>query len=385
MIINSNFYLLQEAYKRVLNEDDGGGGSVSVGDAGNGGAAANAPEGAMSSGPILQASLDDPKHAIYGVWRAYDPKTSKKKRFSSKRRLVEFLEKNPKWKLISEGGKAVAGVKPIPQKVIKDTIAKLEKDILSKIGLTKRGVDWELLGSAGKKSSDSGDLDIAVNTLSLIRNNKGLSSFGDLIAFLKEFLDKHEYTYNHMPGINVLSISFEQAGIDDAYVQVDLMPTDDIEFSKWAYWSPEENETKFKKMGLYRNNLLQSIAHESFTEILKQLDDGTPTEVKHVLYSFDKGLYTRVSSYIGKNNKILKNPVVLSREKEIKDVPEIIKLLLGPNATVKDTNSFETIWKIMKSPKFIHKDKLPQIVKYAIKDLERKEMPIPEELSNEIV
>lgn len=281
--------------------------------------------------------------------------------------------------MILEGGNAVADVGPLPQKDVPVVLGNIEKDILNPLGLTKRGVDWETLGSLGKKKGDSGDIDIVINMLSLISNNKEVKTFDDVIPFIKKVLDKNGLPYKHSVGIGVLSMAYPVPD-RELGVQTDLMVTDNMDFSTWAFWSANESETRFKKMGLYRNTLLQSIASEMKKEIIDQFDDGTPKEVKKYVFALDKGVYNKVSSYVGKKGQPVKTAKVLFRGEPNTNVEEIIELLLGKGATREDTNTFETVWAKMQSPSFPYKSKMGAIKKYAINDLTRKKMPIPSEL-----
>ena len=281
--------------------------------------------------------------------------------------------------MVVEGGNAVPDVGPIPQKDVPMVLKNIENEILKPLGLKNRGVDWETLGSLGKKKSDSGDIDIVINMLSLIKYNKEVETFDEVLPFIMKVMDKGGLPYKHSKGIGVLSMAYPVPD-RDLGVQTDIMVTDNMDFSTWSYWSAEESETRFKKMGLYRNLLLQAIASEMKKEIVSTFDDGTPKEVKKMVFTLDKGVYTKVSTYLGKKGKPIKNPKTLFRSEPLTVVDEIIELLLGKGATRADTNTYETIWKRMQSSSFPYKSSLSDIKAYAIKDLIRKKMPIPSEL-----
>tara|TARA_R110002020_G_scaffold90534_4_gene220445 strand:- start:1464 stop:1724 length:261 start_codon:yes stop_codon:yes gene_type:complete len=56
-----------------------------------------APDGAMSSGPILDAGKDDPKSAIYTVFRKNCKGKDCEQMFDSEEEMREFLKKNNEW------------------------------------------------------------------------------------------------------------------------------------------------------------------------------------------------------------------------------------------------------------------------------------------------
>jgi hypothetical protein len=278
----------------------------------------------------------------------------------------------------NEGGNAVVA-SPIPQKYVKDTLSAIEKDMLKPLGLTKKGIDWETIGSVGKKKEDSGDIDILVNVLSLIKNNKKIETVDDIAPFIQSILKKQGFDYKYSKGLGVFSFQYPVVG-QDSLVQLDLMLTDNMEYSVWAYWSPTSTETRFKKMGLYRNLLLASITTEMKKEILSKFDDGTPKEVKKYILAMDGGVYTKVLSYVGKKGQPVKSAKVLFQGEATKNVNEIVELLLGKGATQADTNSFESVWKRMMSKDFPYKNKINDIKKYAKTAFVNLGLPVPEEL-----
>jgi len=281
-------------------------------------------------------------------------------------------------KFYYEGGNAVVA-SPIPQKFAKATVDAIDKQILQKLKLTTRGTDWETIGSLGKKKEDSGDIDIIVNVLAILKNNKSIETADDIIPFITKILNKEGLNFKYSKGLGVFSLQFPVVG-QDSLVQLDLMMTDNMEFSSWVYWSPDSTESRFKKTGLYRNLLLASITSEMKKEIISSFDDGTPKEVKKYVLALDRGIYTKVLSFIGKKGQPVKSPKTLFKGEAITNVNEILELLLGKGATTADTNSFETIYKRMHHTNFPYKNKLQNIKDYARNAFVGKGMPVPEEL-----
>lgn len=330
------------------------------------------------------------------------------------------------YNMMCEGGNAVAS-SPIEQKYIAPTLNKLQSDVLNIIGLKKRGVDWELLGSAGKKSTPSSDLDIAINTSSLMKF-LNIKTTDDLVPKLIQLIKGRVKEFKFSPGINVFSFSFPivtslnesikstqqkalgltykgwsvykdkkdnsfewndkikkfvkvQSEDDIKYVQVDLMMTDNLEFTTWAYFSPTEKESRFKKMGLYRNILLLTLVSNVKRDVLDKFEDGSSAKERRLFLDLSKGIGTKTVSYVGKNNKPVKNPTVLDREYITKMPSEIVKLILGKNAVKSDVNSFESIWKKINEPDIKSKINIKFIASEVKKALEKLELPVPEELN----
>jgi len=333
---------------------------------------------------------------------------------------------------LNEGGAAVhAG--PIEQKYIPATLNTLQTEVFNKLGLKKRGVDWELLGSAGKKSAPSGDLDIAVNLLSLMQYLH-IDSIDDVIKKVTQTLESIVSDFKFSSGINVFSFAFPIAGhinentIKDtqkkmhrlAYkgwgvyndpnkssfkwdeqhkkfvkiepkevqevhnVQVDLMITDNMDYTVWSYWSPSESESRFKKMGFYRNILLSTLISNIQRDVIQTFDGGGVAKEKKLFLDMSKGLGVKTVSYIGSNNKPVKNPTTISRE-HITKVPEkIIQTIFGKDATRLDVVSFESIWKKMHSPDFKYKDRVDIIASEVKKALTKLGLPIPEEIEDKV-
>jgi hypothetical protein len=285
--------------------------------------------------------------------------------------------------LVNEGGNAFHNTTAIPQSNIPNTLKDLQVEVLDKIGLTQRGNDWELLGSAMKKEDHSGDIDVAINVLSLFEKFPDeLNSLDQVFDFLQKKLSDLKYDTKAMKGFNIFSIAFPINGLKDQYVQIDLMPTDNMDLIKWSYWSPKSTESRFKKMGLYRNILMSAIATEINRKVLSNFPDGDVKEMEKFAMSLEKGLIKKVDSWEGKKGKLTNPRDIKELKSVISNVPEeIVKILLGPTATIEDTNSFESIYNKIMSKDFPYKDKINDIKAKAKDSYENLKLPVPEELS----
>ena len=161
-----------------------------------------------------------------------------------------------KIKFIIESGNAVSGVSPIPKDNVKPTIDKITEMILDKIGVSEQGVDWDILGGSGKKEK-SGDIDIAVlDTKVKTKTGKTVDeAIIDVVDDLNESNKTYEMSYEFLPGFNILSVAFPQynvGGRSKAKVQVDFMSTDNIEYTKFVFYSPSDKDTFAPAPGIYR-------------------------------------------------------------------------------------------------------------------------------------
>ena len=70
-----------------------------------------------------------------------------------------------KWfdaKVITEGGRVFKTTTSIQQNRIADTVQHLYDNVLKPMGISDKGKDWQILGSVGKKTLPSNDIDIAI-------------------------------------------------------------------------------------------------------------------------------------------------------------------------------------------------------------------------------
>ncbi len=267
-----------------------------------------------------------------------------------------------KW-VISEGGKVFKTTTSITQNSIPDTIAHLYANVLEPLGLGERGQDWEVLGSVGKKSAPSNDIDIAI-----------VKPMKEIEAFIRD----QGYEYRNLKGLDVLSLSYPIAGLDE-YVQIDLMPTDDLSYSVWSYHSPHENTSQYN--GTYRNAIIEAIASEIDKNVLSYFSNGDIKEIQKKYFSYSKGLMERIDSYVGKKGKQVKKYITLERYHISKNARDISEYLLGEGTTRDDTNSFESIFAKMMSEDFPYKEKIVDIKEKCISILKRKKLDIPSELA----
>lgn len=238
------------------------------------------------------------------------------------------------------------------------------------------------LGSLGKKLDyeESGDIDIAINYDFTKENcNK-------IIEFIKtNFNDYDEPEIYISSGFKIISFgyyyknydiinNFEDDNINKQQIiqiaQVDLMFSNNLEYTQFMYHSPNYRNLESEFKGLYRTNLLTYIAGRKPTDKEDMYDDkGNLTDYWKYTLTYDKGLVLTHKSYKGKRG-LLKNPHTVKEDTVFitNDIHEIVKLILGEEGTIADTNSFESLIKYIFSDKYVYKDKVKYIISDFIND-----------------
>ena len=265
-------------------------------------------------------------------------------------------------------------------------------NIISKKLKEELNIESCTLGSLGKKPdyAESGDIDIAINyefntenknkIISFIKKNFSnynepeiyISSGFKIISFGYNYLNYDTYNSNmNNKDTNFLDTTL----IDDKdllqIVQVDLMFSNNLEYTQFMYHSPNYRNLESNFKGLYRTNLLTFIAGRKPTNILDIYDDkGNLTDYWKYTLTYDNGLVLTHKSYKGKKG-LLKNPHTVKEDTKFitNNISEIIKLILGNEGTVEDTNSFESLINYIFSDKYIYKkDNLKNIISDFIND-----------------
>ena len=160
--------------------------------------------------------------------------------------------------------------------------------------------EWDFIGSFGKKEYMS-DVDVAIKEeeLNLEAAKEILSALGHEVKIYK--------------GFNELSFGFP---FKQQIVQVDLMFSKNLEWTKFIYYSPDllGGESKYK--GIYRNLLLSAIL---ITDSRFELDDGS---IFQMILRLNEGVFNVHKERIGNVSKI-------TQEQFITDDPKRFIELLG--------------------------------------------------------
>jgi hypothetical protein len=281
---------------------------------------------------------------------------------------------------LKEGGNAVDASR-INQENVASTLKAIYKAVLPKLKLKPK--DIRVLGSTGKKrpGESSGDIDLAIDSRAVVTNNKwSASSKQELTTLIEKAIKRVTRDVKASPGFGIVSLAFpivnDDGNQEGEKVQLDLMLTDNLDFSSFAFHSPKSTESKYK--GMYRNMLLMAIS-KSISKVLKKDADGTPIRWERVIFDLSKGLSKGVQSREGKKG-ITKNHKTISSKKLSDNPNEIIQMLLGPSFSVKDANSYETLSKAVNSSKFVHGRKRREIIVHFKKTLSDNDLPFPSDL-----
>jgi len=277
-------------------------------------------------------------------------------------------------KILKEGGHAFDNVGPILKDNINTTIDKLNKLVFEPLHITSDMWTAEI-GSVGKKDQ-SGDIDIAMdfNKMKLLFD---VETDNDVREILTNKLNECGIE-NRKVSVN-LHMSFPITGSsqDGEFVQIDLFPSNDLEFTKQEKFSPYANDTKYK--GVHRRLAIASLVKSVSLAIADDAVDDEKNEYiapdgrkyPGVRFKFitltDDGFFLVTKSFKGKKpGTFVKNPNEDKSKRQFltKNFQEVLDLLFGKGTfSYDDLYSFETIWNnILMSEKFPYKDKLHEIV-----------------------
>ena len=283
-------------------------------------------------------------------------------------------------KFITEGGNAIEEARPIKQSEIDKTYEYVVKNVLPILGLTEDFV--RPIGSFKKKSPDqtSGDIDIAVLAERIAGQNA--LTMDEVLQYMESSLKGAGYQASMSKGFQQVSIGVPVEGKEgNGIAQIDLMLTDNLDFSTFMYHSPDFTKAESKYKGLYRNILVQMIIGNSKRETSKLTDKGEVEEYKAYVLRLNQGVVAVTKSFMGKKGNIVKTATLLKdQDKFITSTPEIIaELAFGESVPPSEIMTFEDTWKHFTDPKFIHKDKIESILKDFKDRILATKVPLPTE------
>jgi hypothetical protein len=284
---------------------------------------------------------------------------------------------------LNEGGNAVEGVVGINQENSIATVKSAFKDYLKPLGISEK--DTALLGSTGKKAPKavSGDIDIALSSRKLLKNKK-VSTFGDMIDLIIGISKKKGYKFKDLRSIGIVSVGYPITNVDGKQegqtVQLDFMIVDSVKLASWTYYSPSYLESNLK--GLYRNELLYSIAKFAGLNVKEMSDDNQPITWDRFWFSLSSGLQRGTQTLKSpKTGKITKSAKKVKPAELISDDPDtIVKYLFGDKYKANDVLTFEQALNAVQSGSFPHKKHRKAIFKMAKEGLLKKKYPVPESL-----
>ena len=258
------------------------------------------------------------------------------------------------------------------------------KKLLPLLGITK--THTALLGSTGKKlpGGTSGDVDLAVDKPTIMRLN-GLKTTQELYEFIIQAITRLEYDYNYLKGLGIVSVGWPIANVDGKqegeFVQLDIMPSDNLKMTAWGMASPHQSVEQYK--GAVRGELLYWIANEIDYKALKQQANELTGEIEDLefertIFNGMKGLYRIKQSFLSpKTGKRKANKWTVGRQLIETNPVAIAKLFFGKDVNPDDLISAKQIWDAMMSPEFPYPKARKRIVQNTIKSLTKNGIDYP--------
>jgi hypothetical protein len=283
---------------------------------------------------------------------------------------------------IFESGNSIENAVPFKQDQVQSTVDWLVKNVFPQIGLSGIDDDAAIIGSAGKKLPDatSGDIDIAVSA-DKIAGFLGTSLQNALFALDKK-LKELGYSTRLAPGFNQVSIGAPVGGDSKNGVgQVDFMLTNDLDWSRFIYHSPDFRTAESQYKGAYRNLLLMSAIGKSFFEITKQTDKGETAEYQAYVVRLNQGIVQVRKSFEGKRGLLKTAALLRDYDKEITKAPQdTVNLLFNGGHKPSDIDTYEKLKGLLESGDFKYPNKLGEILADFKVKLEDAKLPLPSDL-----
>ena len=299
-------------------------------------------------------------------------------------RFGEFLK-------LFEGGAAIKTARKIREDEFPKTLESIQQDLLPLLGIDpqKLGEDYIIIGSIGKKknpSDESGDLDLGYDGNIFSKKNgisyKDSSSkiYNILTSSLKDLLG-FDPEINFLRGLNIVSIGWPIEGNPElGIVQLDLIPLSSMKWAKFIYYSPDYRFGESKYKSAHRNWLLSAILSAK-RNVLASDEEGEVLDYESPVIILSDGLYLNTKTFRGKKGRV-KNPKKIEGGQKFitNDPQEFIDYTLGKGYNQDQIKTFESLLKIITSPNFPDKDKLPIIKERFLEYMERTGLPVPSEI-----
>lgn len=284
-----------------------------------------------------------------------------------------ILYENVMRSLILESGIAIKGISRIMKENIGPTLDLLQDKVFTPLGIKREW--WDVLGSTGKKPS-SGDLDVAINLKEVFENTdiKDKESYGAALTAKCEELG-WQYNNRLKTGFDIFHMGIPIVGQDGEIAQLDLMSSYNMKYSKFKFFSPSPEESKYK--GAIRGQLLNAIlkfctisANDpnsndpyEFTDEKGHLHQYPSHTFKYVGMA-PNGFNSTTKTFNGKKG-VVKVAKKVSSAEFAQDPQEAIDKIFGEGVYKEsDFNSFESIWNnVLMDPNFKFKDKMEPILK----------------------
>ena len=307
--------------------------------------------------------------------------------------LFESFMKN----IVSESGIAIKNIQPIKRENIDSTLDDFWEKVIKPLHVSKDV--FHKVGSTGKKDV-SGDLDLTMNLPKALEES-GAKDINEFANKVEEQCKKQGWDFT-----NALDSKFKTIHIgvpiigQDGVAQLDIMPSMNVEYTKFRINAPAQNESKYK--GACRSELLRALFKVCSMAADKDASDEDKVEytdakgkkwpgVQFSHLSMDpEGVTKVVKTFRGKKG-MLSAPKTLSKTTVMPtDVQGMMDELFHGLYKLSDFNSFESIWNnVIFSDNFPYKDRINTIVHDFVArfnafnewQLEDHKVPMPEEVT----
>jgi len=249
--------------------------------------------------------------------------------------IIEYIN------LMLESGHAVTA-QPIPAYIT----PLIYKEIEDKVHAWKSSVKMVPLGSIGKKRDDdfNGDIDVAID----------IADKESLIEMVKEVFPDSELNTNTTPKIVSINYKWDKEG-KSGLAQVDFMFTNNIDWAKWRFSSPDLKNGESKYKAAPKVYLIQHIVSCIPVKDAKieYFDDGQVK--KKWRYTFNQeGVFKYLANHIGKKGQYVSGAKQEFKELVTNDPMNVMRFIFDTNdIDPKIFNTVEGLWKA------IHSDKWP--------------------------
>ena len=266
------------------------------------------------------------------------------------------------WLNINEGGAAIPTSKRISVEEGQAVYDWVKDNILPAFNVTEN--DVEIIGSFGKKRAgeDHGDLDIVIDSNVLSDKNNIENEPRALLDFMETTLEGMGIQTYKMVGLREISTGIKIPGTEDI-AQTDFMLTPSLEWSRFIYHNPNLAQEESEYKGSYRNALLMAVISEAEKDVVDRDDTGKPSEFDYNVVRLPAGIWRTRKTYKGKRGPLKTGKIVREFDKFVTTHPqEVVELAVGSGYTPESIDTFERLWHLVNHPKFIHQDRLEQIV-----------------------
>lgn len=286
-------------------------------------------------------------------------------------------------KILNESGNAIEESRPLQQSEVEGTYRFIIKSIFPLLSLSEDFA--KPIGSFMKKlpGQTSGDIDIAI-LADRIAGENGLA-LSEVLDFVSDKLKKAGYSTTIGRGFQQVSVGIPVEGKPkNGTAQVDLMLTDNLEFSTFMYHSPDFTKSESKYKGLYRNILIMAVISNSKRETTKLTDKGEVEEYKSYVLRLNQGVVSVAKTFAGKRGLVKTAAVLHDQDRFITNTPEVIaEIGFGKFVPPSELMTFEDVWRRVTDIKFIHRDKLTSILTDFRNRITSTKVPYPTECVEE--